>query len=144
MGGHGALIHSMKRPDLFSGCIAFSAGIWTEEDMVDMPIENYKRWFADLYGERQEGDPMSDHFRENAVIYHAENAPVDSLKRVAWWIDCGDDDFLTMVNAKLHIAFEERGVSHEYRVRNGAHSWSYWRSGLVPGLSFLSDLFRQK
>lgn len=143
MGGHGALIHSMKRPDLFSGCAAFSAGIWTEEDMTDMPIEDYNNWFAHLYGEREEGDPMSDHFRDNAVIYKAKNAPVDSLNRVAFWLDCGDDDFLTVVNARLHIIFEERGITHEYRVRDGAHTWSYWRSGLVPALQYLSGFFRQ-
>ena len=44
----------------------------------------------------------------------------------------------------VHIALKKRGVPHEYRVRDGAHNWTYWRSALPEVLSFVSDKFHQK
>jgi S-formylglutathione hydrolase FrmB len=35
------------------------------------------------------------------------------------------------------------GISHEYRVRDGSHSWSYFRSGLVDGLKFIGQKFHR-
>jgi hypothetical protein len=33
-----------------------------------------------------------------------ENKSGDDLKKVRYWIDCGDDDFLSTGNCLLHIA----------------------------------------
>jgi len=63
---------------------------------------------------------------------------------VRYWIDCGDDDFLTKGNSLLHVALIDKGVPHEYRVRDGAHNWTYWRTGIVDALAFIGDSFRQK
>jgi enterochelin esterase-like enzyme len=35
-------------------------------------------------------------------------------------------------------------VPHEYRVRDGGHSWTYWRTGIIDALAFIGDSFRQK
>ena len=68
-----------------------------------------------------------------------ENTPVDELQKVRFYIDCGDEDFLAISNASLHILLTEKKVPHEYRVRDGSHTWSYWRTGLPDGLKFIGE-----
>lgn len=62
---------------------------------------------------------------------------------VRWFIDCGDDDNLYEGNALVHIALTKKEVEHEYRVRDGAHNWTYWRESLPVLLRFVSDTFHQ-
>lgn len=57
--------------------------------------------------------------------------------------DCGDDDFLYKGNSLMHIILRERGVDHEYRVRDGSHNWEYWRTGIYAGLKFISQSFHR-
>ena len=73
-----------------------------------------------------------------------ETKSADDLSKVRYWIDCGDDDFLTKGNSLLHIALVDKKVPHEYRVRDGAHNWTYWRTGITDALQFIGDSFRQK
>ena len=73
-----------------------------------------------------------------------QNQTDENLKSVRWYIDCGDNDFLYEGNSLVHIALKKRGVPHEYRVRDGAHNWTYWRSALPEVLKFVSDRFHQK
>jgi enterochelin esterase-like enzyme len=73
----------------------------------------------------------------------AAEKPVDELNRVRYWIDCGDDDFLSKGNCELHILLSERKIPHEFRVRDGAHTWTYWRTGIVDALAFIGQSFRR-
>ena len=73
----------------------------------------------------------------------AETADAEKLKGVRIYLDCGDDDYLTTGNAMLHVALTHRQIPHEYRVRDGAHSWSYWRSGLLEALKFIGTSFHK-
>ena len=65
------------------------------------------------------------------------------MKSIRWFIDCGDDDFLFEGNSLVHIAMRKKDISHEYRVRNGGHNWTYWREALPVVLSFISETFHQ-
>ena len=72
------------------------------------------------------------------------NAVPDSLKRaVRWYIDCGDDDFLYEGNSLVHIAMRKKEIPHEFRIRNGGHTWTYWRQALPEVLEFVSQAFHQ-
>jgi enterochelin esterase-like enzyme len=62
---------------------------------------------------------------------------------VRWYIDCGDDDFLFEGNSLLHIALRKKEIAHEFRVREGGHTWSYWRTALPQVLEFVSMGFHQ-
>ena len=73
-----------------------------------------------------------------------EKKTQEELSSVRYWIDCGDDDFLTIGNAQLHIALTNKNVPHEFRMRDGAHNWTYWRTGIIDALSFIGDSFHQK
>ena len=72
-----------------------------------------------------------------------KNQTDENLKSVRWYIDCGDDDYLYEKNSLAHIALKKRGIPHEYRVRDGGHNWTYWRSALPEVLGFVSEHFHQ-
>jgi enterochelin esterase-like enzyme len=145
MGGSGALVLSMRNPDLFAATAAFSAGVWTDEQVTATPDDLFDELFGKLMGTglRREAR-LTDHWRQNSVLNLAETAPVEELKKVRYYIDCGDDDeFLTIGNTTLHIILKQREIPHEYRVRDGGHVWEYWRTGLAAGLAFIGESFRR-
>ena len=86
---------------------------------------------------------LNKHWNDNSILKLVEVNKVDELKKVRYWIDCGDDDFLTKGNSLLHIALVDKQVPHEFRVRDGAHTWTYWRTGIIDALAFIGTGFRQ-
>ena len=144
MGGYGSLILSMHHPELFTACAAFSSGVWSDDQMAGMEQTNYDRTYGILYGKGLSGEArLTDTWRKNSVLHQAEILPEKDLKSVRWYIDCGDDDFLFKGNSLLHISLRERNIPHEYRVRDGAHSWEYWRMVLPIGLGFIGESFHR-
>lgn len=137
MGGGGTFYYALHRPDLFSSACPLSAstGPLSEKDM-------------ESYMQRRGMENASDEAKNNwfesySVLNQVKNMPEDKLKSVKWFIDCGDDDFLFEGNSLVHIQMRKRNIPHEYRVRNGAHNWTYWRESLPVVLSFISDTFHQ-
>jgi S-formylglutathione hydrolase FrmB len=86
---------------------------------------------------------LEAYFRTHSVLHLIENMPKDSIANVRWYIDCGDDDFLYEGNSLVHIAMRKKEIPHEYRTRDGGHTWTYWRESLPAVLSFVSDAFHQ-
>lgn len=144
MGGFGSLTLAMHHPDLFGSCAALSAGIRTDEGFVAIPDERYNLVFAPVFSGPAKGeDRLTVAWKRNSPITLAKSAPEGDLSKVRWYIDCGDDDALTVGNAMLHIALIDRKISHEYRVRDGAHTWTYWRTGLPDALRFIATSFQR-
>ena len=93
--------------------------------------------------ENIENYDINAYFVKNNVLPLIESTPVEAMKSVRWYIDCGDDDFLYEGNSLVHIALKKKEVPHEYRVRDGGHTWTYWRDSLPDVLKFVSDAFHQ-
>ncbi|MFW6157209.1 MAG: alpha/beta hydrolase [Balneolaceae bacterium] len=143
MGGYGTMIMATKHPDLFAAA-PLSAGILIEEEVVDMPQENWDNVFGTPFGEGLDGeDRLTGHFRENSILEIIENGDAEELGSVRYYIDCGDDDFLIKGNMALHSAMIDQEIEHEFRVRDGGHTWSYWRSALPEVLGFVSQSFHR-
>ena len=140
MGGNGALLLSMHHPDLFSSCVAMSAGVFTDEEII--ANDQYDQYFKNIYGEKPKND-VSEHWKANSPLYLLETVEKEKLKSIRFYIDCGDDDFLYKGNSALHLKMRDLEIPHEYRVRNGGHEWSYWRTGLFDGLKFISETFHR-
>jgi enterochelin esterase-like enzyme len=144
MGGWGALLLSMRHPGDFAACAAFSAGVQTDEEVIAMEQSMYDRLFSGIFGAKLAGkDRLSAHFRQYNPLDLAKTLPVETLKKVRFYLDCGDDDFLFKGNAALHIVMSDRKIPHEFRVRDGSHSWIYWRTGIVEGLKFIGQSFQR-
>ncbi|MCY1719209.1 alpha/beta hydrolase family protein [Prolixibacteraceae bacterium Z1-6] len=137
MGGGGTFYYALHRPDLFSSACPLSAstGPLTRED-VDRQMQRRGM------GETTESE-KDEWFKNYSVLELVKTLPEKDLSSVHWFIDCGDDDFLYEGNSLVHIELRKRNIPHEYRVREGAHNWTYWRDSLPVVLSFISDTFHQ-
>jgi S-formylglutathione hydrolase FrmB len=101
--------------------------------------------FGNSMGKNLKGkDRLTAAWLSNSPLSIIEKKSKEELSSVKYWIDCGDDDFLTIGNAQLHIALTNKNVPHEFRMRDGAHNWTYWRTGIIDALAFIGDSFHQK
>ena len=140
MGGNGALLLAMRNTELFSTCIAMSAAVFTDEEILESYGNN--DYFRDIFGEEMKGE-VSEHWKANAPLHLIERVDPEKIKSVRYYIDCGDDDFLYKGNSTLHIKMKDLKIPHEYRVRQGGHQWSYWRTGLADGLEYITQKFHR-
>lgn len=144
MGGYGALMLSMRYPEMFSSCVAFSSGTYSDSEIISMDNDKYRGDFGNIFGNDLAKEArISEAWKSHSPLHLLESADIAKLKTVKYYIDCGDDDFLYRGNSELHMKMRELGISHEYRVRNGEHSWEYWRTGLPEGLKFISQTFHR-
>ncbi len=144
MGGMGTCVLAMKHPDLFSTAAPLSAAVWIDEEITGVPDENWSRGLGLVFGKDLKGkDRLTAHYRKNAAISIVNSANPDDLKKVRWYIDCGDKDFLIKGNMALHAAMIDRKIPHEFRVREGVHDWTYWRTALPDVFRFISTSFHR-
>ncbi len=145
MGGWGALTYTLRHPDVFAACAAFSAAVWQDADLTGLEQKHYDEMLGEVFGRGLAGQArLTAAFRALNPLDLAASLPVESLKKARYYLDCGDDDFLFQGNALLHARLVERKVPNELRVRDGGHNWPYWRQGLVEGLKFIGESFHRQ
>ena len=145
MGGYGALMYALKYPNLFVAAAPLSAAVLTDNDIINLDEGMFNGLFGNSMGKNLKGkDRLTPAWLSNSPLAIIEKKTKEELAAVSYWIDCGDDDFLTIGNAQLHIALTNKKVPHEFRMRDGAHNWTYWRTGIIDALSFIGDSFHQK
>ena len=143
MGGYGTLNFAFKYPDLFSAAAPMSAAIYTNEQVANFSPERWNKVEGILFGNNLVGiKRLTKHFNENDPLYLIDSLDVNKLKTVRYYIDCGDDDHLTIGNSLMHIKMVKLKIPHEFRMRDGRHNWKYWRSGLVNALKFIGKSYR--
>ncbi|MDR3266174.1 MAG: esterase family protein [Tannerella sp.] len=132
MGGGGTIYYTLHHPEIFAAAAPLSAStssdwiIKQNSNATEEQKENYKR----------------KHNVEN-IINNSSGKELENIKKVRWYISCGDDDFLYKDNSELHVLFRNNNISHEYRVKDGGHSWTYWRMELPLVMEFISKSFSQ-
>lgn len=137
MGGGGSFVYALRHPELFSSACPLSAycGPLSMEDMNRYKTQEGMNNVTDA--------ELEAYYKKHSVLELVRNLPEEHKKSVRWYIDCGDDDFLYEGNSLVHIEMRKKEIPHEYRVRNGGHTWTYWRESLPKVLSFVSDAFHQ-
>ena len=141
MGGYGSFIYALHRPDMFSSAAPLSAGTGTRS--VQQFLEREERWNPEVDLTAVPDSVVQAYWERHSVAHMVEALPKEELESVRWYIDCGDDDFLFQGNAHVNITLHEREIPHEFRVRDGGHTWTYWRQSLPEVLRFVSDAFHQ-
>lgn len=132
MGGGGTLVYASHHPEMFCAAYALSAYLYK----LDLPFIN-------------KTDPVHQKLQQlvednNCVkfVQNADKARIEAMKTVNWFIDCGDDDFTLKPNLEFILALQTAGISYQFRVRDGGHTWEYWHSALYIALPFVSNCFR--
>ena len=135
MGGGGTYFYAMHRPDLFSSACPLSASL--RNTSYDDFVKRYE-------GEVKDKAQLKVYYDRHQALRQLELNDIEKIKSVKWFFDCGDDDFLYEGNSLVHIAMKKMEIPHEFRIRDGAHNWTYWRESLPNVLAFVSDTFHQK
>ena len=132
MGGGGSTVYCQRHPDKFSSCYAMSP------------------WLTSGPGrEGKNGEKTRMFYTTEAVHSHsaltfmdnADDGVKEQLRTVKWFFDCGDDDLLVADTFELYKKIRLAGIHAEFRVRNGGHTWEYWRAALRMSLPFASRNF---
>ena len=124
MGGYGALRLGAKHPALFRAVSAHSAITHIDQ----MELFTYEPFPV-----------LGIHPEEMDLLYWMEKNR-RALPCVRF--DCGIDDPLVEGNRRLHRELNRLAISHEYEEREGAHTWTYWRSQVAASLLFFEATLR--
>ena len=135
MGGGGTYFYAMHRPELFSSACPLSASLRNTA---------YDDFLKRFESEVKDKDQLRAYYDKHQALRQLEVNDIEKIKSVKWFFDCGDDDFLYEGNSLVHIAMKKMEIPHEFRIRDGAHNWTYWRESLPNVLAFVSDTFHQK
>ena len=138
MGGGGSFMYALHHPELFSSACPLSAYVGP------LNLDDAKTRIKKSNPEITDETLIKAYFENHNAIELVNRMPDDQKKAVRWYIDCGDDDFLYEGNCLIHIAMRKKDISHEFRTRDGAHNWTYWREALPKVLEFISEEFHQK
>ena len=129
MGGHGALWVGLRHPEVFGSCGSMSGGV----DITKFP----NRWKI---------DKRLGKYEDNKQVW-ADHAVINLVDKIKPGqniiIDDGYDDFFYDVNMNLHKALLDRKVKHDFTIRPGNHSWSYWVNSLDYHMLFFAKAFDQ-
>ncbi len=143
MGGYGSFLFALKYPNLFTACAPLSAAIFTKDEVVSYSQERWDKTEAVMYGKGLKGKKrLTKHWVANNPLHLLKTLDIKKVKSVRYYFDCGDDDFLYRGNAATHVLMRNLGIPHEFRIRDGAHNWNYWRSGISDALTFIGESFR--
>ena len=134
MGGGGSVVYAQRHPDMFSSCYAMSP--WLDNKFDEVDVEHQPKDHVYYVQEAVSRQSALD------FVDNADEATLNKLRSVAWFVDCGDDDFLFDQSVAFHQKMRNRGVHSELRVRNGVHNWEYWHVSLRWALPFASRNFR--
>ncbi len=133
MGGGGATNYGQRHADKFCAVYAMSA-------LMSIPERGAAR-FDDPNGKLA---ILTQSVIDNSCIKYVEEADENrksQLRSVAWFVDCGDDDFLLERNTEFFYAMRQAGIPCQLRVRDGGHDWEYWHSALYTCLPFVTRNF---
>ena len=98
------MVYALRHPDVFAACVAFSAGIYTDEMTLGMTQDQWDRARGLAYGRGLKGKArITDHYKSYDPLRIVQSADPEKLKTVKFYFDCGDDDFRNDGNATVHI-----------------------------------------
>ena len=132
MGGHGSLLLAFKHPDVFWSCGSMSGCMnitrfpdkWHIKDRLGEYNDNKKRW------------------EENAVYNQLDKVKASTLKPAQnIIIDDGLKDIFYPQNMAMHELMVEKEIDHDFIIRPGAHTWTYWVNALDYHFVFFHKAF---
>lgn len=144
MGGYGAFILPSLNPNLFSTSVALSMSWRTDAQYMAEPQGVWDNQFGSIFGGTgQSGQGrITEYFKQHSPFHFFLKNDLSKYRTVKYMLDCGDDEEqLSITNDELHSLMLERGIVHEYRMRNGAHNWDYWSASMDEAFKFIQLSF---
>jgi len=144
MGGFGALTMAMQHPELFAVSLGLSPSLNTDQQYSTLSQDGFDIQWGTIFGSKGVfGSGRINSYYKSQCPLHIVESKLEPLHKVHFFIDCGDDEErLYAGNGALHNLMRDNNVPHEYRVRNGSHTSSYWRQSMTEGLCFIEKAFQ--
>jgi S-formylglutathione hydrolase FrmB len=132
MGGHGAMILTIRHPDVFGAAGSMAGGL---------DLRPFKQNDWDLKGVL--GDPLLhwNNWEENSVV---NLLPTLKGKNIPLIIDCGVGDFFLEANREAHRRLLELDYPHDYTERSGEHNSEYWGHAVDFQVFFFDKFFKHE
>jgi S-formylglutathione hydrolase FrmB len=154
MGGYGALILSLRHPDVF-GAAASHSGVVSAMYSGPKPFAAPARYASTIEELRALGSPYwnryirfygSDPERWRAAdpARVAERLKVSKRAIPALFIDCGRDDGFIDQNRALDWELTRLGIPHQYAEWPGAHTWRYWSTHVPESMAWMARQFGEE
>ena len=144
MGGFGAMVLPMKHPEVFSVSAPLSMSFRTDQQYMTESQSGWDNQWGRIFGgagESGEGR-LTAYYKQHCPLYQFVPENREALSAVRWFLTCGDnEEQLLVANDALHQLMMDNGYAHEYRVGDGGHSGSYWRSALDEVLPYIQNCF---
>ncbi len=138
MGGYGSTLYALRHPDMFSACYAMSPALFTRDDAQNMRDETFKNFLSGRADYKAGDERFTEYYDQNDQHLLVSKLGDDVKKNVRFLIDCGDDDGLLSGGVAFFNEARGNGVPCELRVRDGGHTWEYWRTALPMCLEFIA------
>jgi S-formylglutathione hydrolase FrmB len=130
MGGGGSVGYALRHPETFCACYAMSAWLGNQ-NQPQHAMQNMKSKFSYLQA-------TVDSLAATKILNTSTAEGRKSISNVAWFIDCGDDDFLLDQSLEFYQTMRRMRIPGQFRVRDGNHNWEYWHTALRICLPFVS------
>ncbi|MBP1614171.1 MAG: Endo-1,4-beta-xylanase/feruloyl esterase precursor [Bacteroidetes bacterium] len=144
MGGFGALTIASQHPELFKVSIGLSPSLNSDEQYTTLSQDSWNlQWGTIFGGVGQTGNNrITSYYKSQCPLHFFADKALSSFQDIRYFIDCGDDEERLYVgNGELHALMRDKGIKHEFRVRNGAHTEEYWRESMKEALPFIESSF---
>ncbi len=146
MGGFGAIVLPLLNPTLLGVGVPLSISMRTDDQyMTEQPQSEWDhQWGRNFGGVGLSGAArLTDYYKAHHPLHLLNQTDLSPYAGLRFFLDCGDDEEqLDIPNGALHNLMMAKRIPHEYRVRNGGHSWGYWHGALPEALVFLSHGFQ--
>lgn len=126
MGGGGSIVYAQRHPDDF--CAVYAMSSWLHNDSLQHAPRGKMETLMQAVHQHSALNFMQQINREQQK----------QLRNIAWFIDCGDDDYLFDHSIRFYRALRQGGIPAQLRVRDGGHDWEYWHTALYQCLPFVS------
>lgn len=145
MGGYGALILPSLNPDVFTVGVPLSMSFRTDEQYVEEPQDVFNSQWANLFGGfgATGTDRLTDYYLQHSPFHYFGTGDLNRFDGLKFLIDCGDnEETLSITSDEMHAFMRDNHIDHEYRVRNGGHSFEYWKKSYPEAFKFISNAFK--
>lgn len=124
MGGGGAVVYAQNYPEIFNAAYSTS-GLLDHRSCASILGRFGEVWAASV----AQYSPVT-------FLRKATPATLEKLRSVRWLVECGDDDWIIYTNLDFYTEMKRVRVPFDFRIREGVHSWKFWRESLPNILAF--------
>ncbi len=132
MGGYGAMLLGLSRPDLYAACATFSGAVGVGNgEIEDKDSPFVKRFMAPILGpdlKMREDLDLSSLAKKVSLL--------DEDKQPRILCTCGTEDYLYSANVAFKNEMQNLPLDFTYMEWTGTHDWDFWDRSLSIAIDF--------